>query len=73
MALFVTTIENCICLSCNNEEVDKKNLNKNSDTSLTVGVTSNPKTVSCGLIYEISSIRNRMKLSLISAEILQKQ
>jgi hypothetical protein len=55
------------------EKLTKKNLNKNSDTSLTVGVPSNPKTVSCGLIYEISGIRNRMKLSLTSAEILQKQ
>jgi hypothetical protein len=68
MAIFVTTIENCICLACKNGGVDKKIRNKNSDTSLTVRVKSNLKTVSCGLSHEISSIRNRMILSLILAD-----
>jgi hypothetical protein len=50
------------------DELTKKNFNKNSDTSLIVGVNSTLKTVSCGLSHGISNIRNRMILSLLLAD-----
>jgi hypothetical protein len=49
------------------EELTKKFAIKTA-IPLTVRVKSNLKTVSCGLSHEISSIRNRMILSLILAD-----